>query len=231
MPNRRSTVADRPYERPVSAPIVRYVPSRHPKACPAEGGQTHTAEGTDDPWWEVDLGREVSIEDLFVAPTVEGLAARLAGAAPLPGKELTTGNPPTLAPPQRRLWFTDQLAPDDAPYNIALANRLTGPLDLAALRADPHHDVLTAVPPGRPRPLSRGRRFPIWSARLPVCEDKRKDKLINRLTAIQPDASITADLLCWRMCERDWMTNAGNDQRSGRSDWTGVARNGVSRGR
>jgi mycobactin peptide synthetase MbtE len=95
----------------------------------------------------VELAREVSIEDLFVAPTVEGLAARLTSATPLPGKELTTGNPPTLAPPQRRLWFTDQLAPDDAPYNIALANRLQGPLDLAALRAalravSDRHDVL-----------------------------------------------------------------------------------------
>jgi amino acid adenylation domain-containing protein len=94
-----------------------------------------------------ELGRQVSIQDLFAAPTVEGLAARLAGATPLPGKELSTGNAPTLAPPQRRLWFTDQLAPDDAPYNIALANRLSGALDLTALRTalravSDRHDVL-----------------------------------------------------------------------------------------
>ena len=95
----------------------------------------------------VELGRQVAIEDLFQAPTVAGLAERVARADPLPGKELTTGNPPTLAPPQRRLWFTDQLAPDDAPYNIALANRLRGALDLPALRAalravSDRHDVL-----------------------------------------------------------------------------------------
>ncbi|GAB1510159.1 amino acid adenylation domain-containing protein [Actinophytocola sp. KF-1] len=93
------------------------------------------------------LGRKLSVRDLFTAPTVPGLAAVLATADPLPGRELTTGNPPTLSPPQTRLWFTDQLAPDDAPYNIALAQRLTGPLDLHALRAAlravaDRHDVL-----------------------------------------------------------------------------------------
>lgn len=93
------------------------------------------------------LGRQVSVEDLFDTRTVPALAERLDKAAPLPGRDLTTGNPPTLSPPQTRLWFTDQLAPDNAPYNIALANRLTGPLDLPALRralravAD-RHDVL-----------------------------------------------------------------------------------------
>jgi amino acid adenylation domain-containing protein len=93
------------------------------------------------------LGTQVSVEDLFTAPTVPALAAKLATAAPRPGRDLTTGNPPTLSPPQVRLWFTDQLAPDDAPYNIALAQRLRGPLDVDALRtalravAD-RHDVL-----------------------------------------------------------------------------------------
>ena len=93
------------------------------------------------------LGRNVSVTDLFTAPTVPGFAARVVAAPPLPGRELTTGNPPTLAPPQTRLWFTDQLAPEDAPYNIALAGRLTGPLDLPALRkalraVSDRHDVL-----------------------------------------------------------------------------------------
>ncbi|MPZ79310.1 MAG: amino acid adenylation domain-containing protein [Actinophytocola sp.] len=95
----------------------------------------------------VELGRQVAIEDLFLAPTVAGLAELVAKADPLPGNPLTTGNQPTLAPPQRRLWLTDQLAPEDAPYNIALANRLRGELDLPALRAAlravaDRHDVL-----------------------------------------------------------------------------------------
>jgi mycobactin peptide synthetase MbtE len=93
------------------------------------------------------LGRNVSVADLFTASTVPGFAAKVAAAPPLPGRELTTGNPPTLSPPQTRLWFTDQLHPDDAPYNIALAGRLTGPLDVPALRTalravSDRHDVL-----------------------------------------------------------------------------------------
>ena len=65
-----------------------------------------------------------------------GLADRLAAAARRRRPtELTTGNPPTLSPPQRRLWFLDQLAPSSAPYNIAVAHRLRGPLDPAALGA------------------------------------------------------------------------------------------------
>ncbi len=93
------------------------------------------------------LGKQVSVKDLFTAPTVPALAALLDTAPALPGRDLTTGNPPTLSPPQTRLWFTDQLAPDDAPYNIALAQKLTGPLDVPALRAAlravaDRHDVL-----------------------------------------------------------------------------------------
>ena len=45
-----------------------------------------------------------------------------------------TGNAPTLSPPQRRLWFLDQLAPDATAYNIALPDRFSGPLDVPALR-------------------------------------------------------------------------------------------------
>uniref|UniRef100_UPI001E3F6621 condensation domain-containing protein n=1 Tax=Micromonospora sp. S-DT3-3-22 TaxID=2755359 RepID=UPI001E3F6621 len=49
--------------------------------------------------------------------------------------------------PQRRLWFVDQLAPSSAPYNIAVAHRLRGPLDTGALGAAlravaTRHDVL-----------------------------------------------------------------------------------------
>jgi len=38
----------------------------------ADGGQTHTNEGTDDTWWEVDLGREVPIEKIVVWNRTDG---------------------------------------------------------------------------------------------------------------------------------------------------------------
>src|SRR5207248_3086568 len=43
-----------------------------------DGGQTHTQEGTDDPWWQVDLGREVPIEKIVVYNRTDGaLGSRL----------------------------------------------------------------------------------------------------------------------------------------------------------
>ncbi|MBE1495151.1 amino acid adenylation domain-containing protein [Amycolatopsis lexingtonensis] len=94
-----------------------------------------------------DFAADVSVEDVFAGRTLEELTRRVAAAAPLTGAGLTTGHAPALSPPQRRLWFLDQLAPDAAPYNIAMAFRLTGPLDVGALRAAlravaERHDVL-----------------------------------------------------------------------------------------
>ncbi|WP_103354438.1 non-ribosomal peptide synthetase [Amycolatopsis sp. CA-128772] len=94
-----------------------------------------------------DLAADVSVEDVFAGRTLDELTRRVAAAAPLTGPGLTTGHAPALSPPQRRLWFLDQLAPDAAPYNIAMAFRLTGPLDVETLRAAlravaERHDVL-----------------------------------------------------------------------------------------
>ncbi|MEU0534748.1 amino acid adenylation domain-containing protein [Amycolatopsis tolypomycina] len=94
-----------------------------------------------------EFAADVSVEDVFAGGTLDGLARRVAEAAPLTGASLTTGHAPALSPPQRRLWFLDQLAPDAAPYNIAMAFRLTGPLDVEALQAAlravaERHDVL-----------------------------------------------------------------------------------------
>ncbi|SCF27495.1 amino acid adenylation domain-containing protein [Micromonospora purpureochromogenes] len=94
-----------------------------------------------------ELGRHVEIRDVLAGRTLGGLVARLRAADPADIEPLTTGNPPTLSPPQRRLWFVDQLAPSSAPYNIAVAHRLRGPLDIAALGAAlravaERHDVL-----------------------------------------------------------------------------------------
>ncbi|MFI5836095.1 amino acid adenylation domain-containing protein [Micromonospora sp. NPDC051300] len=94
-----------------------------------------------------ETGRQVDTRVLFTDRTFAALVDRVRTADPAGGDELTTGNPPTLSPPQRRLWFMDQLAPSSAPYNIAVAHRLRGPLDVAALGAAlrvvaERHDVL-----------------------------------------------------------------------------------------
>ncbi|MEV6907964.1 amino acid adenylation domain-containing protein [Amycolatopsis sp. NPDC051071] len=94
-----------------------------------------------------ELAADVATEDVLAGGTLDGLIQRVAAAPPLTGPGLRTGHAPALSPPQRRLWFLDQLAPDAAPYNIAMAFRLTGALDVDALRhalraVAERHDVL-----------------------------------------------------------------------------------------
>src|SRR5690242_287932 len=62
----------------------------------------------------------------------ERLAGRSDRAAAIPAAPRTGSLPMSSA--QRRLWFLNQLQPDSADYNSALALRLRGPLDLDALR-------------------------------------------------------------------------------------------------
>ncbi|WP_250008421.1 non-ribosomal peptide synthetase [Actinoplanes sp. M2I2] len=88
------------------------------------------------------LGAELSIRDVFEAPTVAELAARLTGGA---------GARPALRPAsrpdrlplsfaQRRLWFLDRAQGPSAAYNFPLTLRLRGPLEAGVL-----HDALHAV--------------------------------------------------------------------------------------
>ncbi|WP_269856944.1 non-ribosomal peptide synthase/polyketide synthase [Streptomyces sp. RPT161] len=70
----------------------------------------------------------------------EALRRRLAGRASEPGAGARQAipradrtRPLPLSFAQQRLWFLDRLRPGDARYNSAVALRLTGPLDCAAL--------------------------------------------------------------------------------------------------
>jgi amino acid adenylation domain-containing protein len=84
------------------------------------------------------LDRQVPVKLLFERPTVATLAQALAGGP--------TGQsaPPLLARSraelvhvsemQRGLWLVNRADPDSAAYNVAMALRLTGDLDVAALQ-------------------------------------------------------------------------------------------------
>ncbi|MEU6730598.1 amino acid adenylation domain-containing protein [Nonomuraea wenchangensis] len=96
-------------------------------------------------------GAEVTLRRCFATPTVAALAPLLSGAG---GKAEPI--PPAPAGPvrpshaQARLWFLDQLDPGNPAYNVAWAERLTGPLDVAALTAAfddlvDRHDALRLV--------------------------------------------------------------------------------------
>ncbi|MEO6194012.1 MAG: amino acid adenylation domain-containing protein [Thermoanaerobaculia bacterium] len=82
------------------------------------------------------FGVEMPLRDLFEAPTVEALAARVE-ATRRTGAKLTV--PPLLPVPregslplsfaQQRLWLIDQLEPGRSVYNLPMALRVEGPLD------------------------------------------------------------------------------------------------------
>ncbi|MER7849648.1 amino acid adenylation domain-containing protein [Kitasatospora sp. NPDC096077] len=82
------------------------------------------------------LGAAVGVRDLFEAPTPAALAARLDRAAA--ERPRLTGRPrPTRIPlsyAQRGLWFLHRMEGPSPTYTIPLALRLTGPLDVPALR-------------------------------------------------------------------------------------------------
>ena len=85
------------------------------------------------------FGVELPVRELFEAPTVAGLARRLAGwrageAPPPPLGPRPRTPPPPLSFAQQRLWFLDQLAPGSAAYNLAAAVDIAGPLAAPALR-------------------------------------------------------------------------------------------------
>ncbi|MCP2290502.1 amino acid adenylation domain-containing protein [Nocardia amikacinitolerans] len=85
------------------------------------------------------LGRPVGVRALFEAPRVAELAATVtAGEAGTARPPLVAGARPEtlpLSPAQRRMWFLNRLDGASAAYNIPLALRLTGDVDVSALQS------------------------------------------------------------------------------------------------
>ncbi|WP_227997140.1 non-ribosomal peptide synthase/polyketide synthase [Nocardia australiensis] len=85
------------------------------------------------------LGRTVGVRALFEAPRVADLAALIAGQDAVGARPvLVAGTRPEripLSPAQQRMWFLNRFEGTSTAYNIPVALRLTGDLDIAALRA------------------------------------------------------------------------------------------------
>ncbi len=84
------------------------------------------------------FGVELPLRQVFEAPTLEALAARVEGVLP-EKQERIERVPRTEALPlsfaQERLWFLDQLEPGSPLYNVPVSLRLKGRLDLEAFAA------------------------------------------------------------------------------------------------
>lgn len=105
------------------------------------------------------FGKEVSLRGFFEEPTIRGLARRLGDAGT--GLDAIVRRAESSAPlsfAQQRLWFLDQLLPDNPFYNIPSSLRLRGQLDVHALESAigeiaARHDTLRTcfvVDKGRP---------------------------------------------------------------------------------
>ena len=86
-------------------------------------------------------GQTLALRELFEAPTVAQLAARLEraqsdelGDEPALQRRLAQSTWAPLSSAQQRLWFIDQLEPGSAAYNIPVAVRLHGQLNHEGLR-------------------------------------------------------------------------------------------------
>ncbi|OZF39998.1 hypothetical protein CH296_01470 [Rhodococcus sp. 14-2496-1d] len=85
------------------------------------------------------LGKKVGVRDLFEASTVAALAARaesrIDDANDVPLRRRAPGGRVPLSLAQQRMWVLNRLDPDSGAYNMPLALRLRGELDVAALQA------------------------------------------------------------------------------------------------
>ncbi|WP_406805280.1 amino acid adenylation domain-containing protein [Burkholderia semiarida] len=164
------------------------------------------------------LGRDVPVRALFEAPVLAQYALQVADApraaqagAAAPG--IAVAKPDAhgvwpLSPAQLGLWFLWRAQPDSAAYNIPVALRVRGPLDVDTLRAA-FSDAAAVHPALRARLVARDGALPGQridadvAVALPVIDlSARADALARAAALTDEDALAPFDLLAdaplWR---------------------------------
>ncbi|AOD24505.1 non-ribosomal peptide synthetase [Rhodococcus sp. p52] len=161
------------------------------------------------------LGTDAGVRALFEAPTVRALAARILddhgghGRVPLVAADRPERLP--LSPAQQRMWFVNQFDTTSAAYNIPLAIRLSGRLDVAALTGavrdvlDRHESLRTWYPGDEQGPrqvvVDTDRVLPALTAR-PVTGDDLPTDLADFIGAgFDVAAAVPVRLRLWRLDE------------------------------
>jgi non-ribosomal peptide synthetase component F/acyl carrier protein len=144
---------------------------------------------------------EVPAQQLFLEPTVEGLATYVDSARStgflhhdLTIKPITDDRNLPLSFAQQRLWFLDQLEPGNRAYNVGMAIRLTGRLKIGVLEQclnetiRRHQSLRTnfVETDGRPvQVINKVENFPIHLVELRQmlrhAGDEIRDKVVERL--------------------------------------------------
>ncbi|WP_039795346.1 non-ribosomal peptide synthetase [Nocardia araoensis] len=141
------------------------------------------------------LGSRIALRDLFDAPTVAQLSARVvpADGAARGGFGLAPRIRPDrvpLSPAQQRMWVLNRMDPSSAAYNIAVALRLTGELDVPALRAalvdvvDRHESLRTLYPADAEGPRQVVVDADVAVPAMPVVDTEDGARLRERITEL-----------------------------------------------
>ncbi len=147
------------------------------------------------------FGVELALRELFEAPTVASLAARIAGrervreaAAAPPLRPSSRSRDLPLSFAQERLWFLDQLNPGTSSYNIPLTLRLNGELSIPALSSGltalvARHEALRttfALRQGRPaQVVAPAAAFPLPLVDLAALPALRRDAAAMELAGLE----------------------------------------------
>jgi amino acid adenylation domain-containing protein len=152
--------------------------------------------------------KALPIRVLFENPTIEALAAFIeserqssGNKVPPPLERIDRNRPLPLSFAQQRLWFINQLEPESTAYNIPIALRITGELDVAALEQafgdliERHETLRTTFVTNNGRPeqsISSPRKFALSITDLSHVLSSEREKEAQRLTA--KEAQVPFDL-------------------------------------